>query len=212
MSDKNKEPVRNTTESSVIGITGGIGSGKSRVCDFLKKYCQLSVINLDVICKELLMPDEPGWLALRNILSADFFNASGGLERKTFRNALFSDAGLRNRVDVVLHPLARLEMNKRVSLRDGPVLAEIPLLFEAGWQDDVQVIIVVYANNPVQLQRIIQRDHVSEEQAGKSVSAQQCLAEKALLADHVIDNSGDWRNTCMQLKQLVGVLGLEYRE
>jgi dephospho-CoA kinase len=214
--DREKGIRRKITGRSLVGITGGIGSGKSRVCRFLARQYRFPVIDLDAICKQLLMPEESGWLALRDILPVDFFCGSGALDRKAFRDALFSDSALRNRVDAVLHPLARLEMEKQVArvfavacpvLPVLPVLVEIPLLFEAGWQDDVQLIVVVYADIPVRLQRIIQRDQISEEQAGKAVDAQRCLTEKASLADYVIDNSGGWRHTCTQLRQLVGALG-----
>ena len=86
---------------------------------------------------------------------------------------------------------------------NGPILIEIPLLFEAGWQESVDMIIVVYADMAVRLQRIMQRDQVSEEQAKKAVTAQQCLREKAASADHVIDNTGLWEQTCSQVRELV---------
>ncbi|MCI5222809.1 MAG: dephospho-CoA kinase [Candidatus Electrothrix sp. AR4] len=198
---------RNTAERTVIGVTGGIGSGKSRVCAYMAERYRFPFLNLDLICKQLLMPDEPGWLALREVVPGDFFTASGALDRKIFRNALFADTALRSRVDAVLHPLARVEMNNRAALLNGRVLVEIPLLFEAGWQDAVQLIVVVYADLSVRLRRIVQRDQVTTEQAVKAVDAQRCLVEKASLADYVIDNSFSWRYTCAQLQQFFGVLG-----
>ncbi len=186
----------------IIAITGGIGSGKSRVCSYLAGLCSLQVVDLDQICRQLLVPGAPGWQALKEILEDHFFSPSGELDRIAFRKALFADHELRSRVDALLHPLACVEMARQVSRCNGPVLVEIPLLFEAGWQDEVEVIVVVYADPEVRVQRIIERDHVSAAQARQEIGSQYDLSEKALRAHHVIDNSGSWQQTCLQVRQL----------
>ena len=191
----------------IIAITGGIGSGKSKVCSYLASLCRLPVVDLDRICRQLLVPGEPGWLALKEVAEDQFFTVSGELDRVAFRKALFADDELRSRVDTLLHPLARKEMTEQVSRYSGPVLVEIPLLFEAGWQDDVQLIVVVYANPEVRVERIVSRDNVSVEQARQEVCAQYSLAEKASQAHHVIDNSNSWQQTCLQLRHLADCLG-----
>ena len=86
------------------------------------------------------------------------------------------------------------------------VLAEIPLLFEAGWQDSVSQIVVVYADEAVRLQRIMERDQVTETEARQAVAAQMPLAEKAELADYTLDNSGDWQETCGHVRQFAAAL------
>jgi dephospho-CoA kinase len=194
--------------SLTIGITGGIGSGKSRVCRYLAKCCRLPVIDLDLICRQLLEPGAAGWLRLKNNLDKCFFTPAGELDRTAFRTALFADNELRSRVDTLLHPLARVAMTERILSSDGSVLVEIPLLFEAGWHKDVQQIVVVYAEPAVCCQRIVDRDHVTVEQAQQAVAAQFPLSEKAKLADHVIDNSFDWQDTCLQLRRLAECLGI----
>ncbi|MCI5124614.1 MAG: dephospho-CoA kinase [Candidatus Electrothrix sp. AR5] len=202
-------------KQQIIGITGGIGSGKSRVCAFLSEQYKLPLLNLDIICRDLLQPQEAGWQALRALLPDAYFTRNKELDRPFFRQQLFADSALRSQVDTVLHPLARQEMEQQVASLisgldaapdaglNGPILIEIPLLFEAGWQESVDMILVVYADTTTRLQRIMQRDGVSEEQAKKAVVAQQCLREKAASADHVIDNSGHWEQTCSQVQQLV---------
>ena len=190
----------------IIAITGGIGSGKSKVCSYLASLCRLPVVDLDRICRQLLVPGEPGWLALKEVLNDQFFTVSGELDRRAFRKTLFADDELRSRVDTLLHPLARKEMTEQVSRYNGPVLVEIPLLFEAGWQDNVQLIVVVYANPEVRVERIVSRDNVSAEQARQEVCAQYSLAEKASQAHHVIDNSNSWQQTCLQLRHLADCL------
>ncbi len=188
----------------LIGITGGIGSGKSRVCQYLAALSGWPLLDLDQICRQLLLPQAPGWQALRALLPAVFFTAAGELNRPKLREAIFADAALRQQVDSLLHPLAKQEMTAQAAkLNTSLVLAEIPLLFEAGWQDSVSQIVVVYADEAVRLRRIMERDQVSEEQARLAIAAQMPLEDKALLADHCVDNSGDWASTCGQLRQIV---------
>jgi len=189
-----------------IGITGGIGSGKSLVCSYLASLCQLPVVDLDQICRQLLATGQPAWQELKKKLPQHFFHSTGELDRKIFRQALFADEQLRNLVNAVVHPLARDEMISQMSQVGDTLLLEIPLLFEAGWQGYLQRIIVVYADVAVQCRRIVLRDHVSYEQARQSVSVQQCLLEKALQAHHVIDNSGSWSESCLQVRHLAGCL------
>ena len=193
--------------TEVIGITGGIGSGKSRVCNCLAKLCHLPVIDLDRICRQLLVINKLGWLALQEILDKNFFSSSGELDRKVLRKGIFADDALRGRIDTLLHPLARQEMARQVAEVSGVALVEIPLLFEAGWQEDVSQIVVVYADPEVCLQRIVNRDHVSEQQAQQAIDAQLPLREKALQANHVIDNSRSWQETCSQIHHLADYLG-----
>ena len=119
----------------IIGITGGIGSGKSRVCKYLAEQSGWPLLDLDQICRQLLQPQAAGLLALRRMLADDFFTASGELNRKRLRQAIFSDPMLRRKIDRLLHPLAEQEMMAQAAVLTEPlVLAEIPLLFEAGWQ------------------------------------------------------------------------------
>ena len=202
-------PLKNKCVINTIGITGGIGSGKSRVCNYLAKICRLPIVDLDLICRQLLVQGAPGWLVLKEHLDGCFFGPSGELDRKAFRAALFAENSLRCQVNALLHPLARVEMVKQVSAVNGPVLIEIPLLFEAGWQKDVQKIVVVYADPLVRIKRIVDRDHIPEEQARQSVSIQHCLVEKAMNAHHVIDNSFSWPDTCLQLRHLADRFGLQ---
>ena len=188
----------------IIGITGGIGSGKSRVCSYLAELGGWPLINVDHICRQLLMPQAAGLTALRTVLAANFFTAVGELNRPKLREAIFADSVLRQQIDNLLHPLAKKEMVAQAAASAAPmVLAEIPLLFEAGWQDIVSVTIVVYATEAVRLRRIIVRDQVGEEQARQAIFAQMPLEEKKRLASYFIDNSSDWLKTCDQLRQIV---------
>ena len=191
----------------LVAITGGIGSGKTRAASYLATLCDCPLLNLDELCRQLLNPGSAGWKALRKTVDPCFFTPSGQLDRQAFRDALFTDDILRKQVDGLLHPLARDALLQKAATMQGRVIVEIPLLFEAGWQDIVDTIVVVAADKEKRIQRIICRDNVSNEQACQAIAAQFSLTEKAALAHHVVDNSGNWQDTCRQLRQLAETLG-----
>jgi dephospho-CoA kinase len=187
----------------IIGITGGIGSGKSRVTAFWAAFFGHSLLDLDAICRELLLKGNPGWHALRAQLSNRFFEKNGNLDRVMFRKAIFADNLLRKVVDDVLHPLAKLRMKEQCpSSRGETYLVEIPLLYEAKWQQDLDRIVVVVADQETRLARIIARDNVSKQESIQALRAQMPLIQKALVADHVIENHGSWAATCLQILHL----------
>jgi len=187
----------------IIGITGGIGSGKSRVTAFWATFFGHSLLDLDAICRELLLQGHPGWHALRAQLGNRFFAKNGNLDRVAFRKAIFADNILREAVDDVLHPLAKLRMKEQCRLSRGEIyLVEIPLLYEAEWQQDLDRIVVVVADQETRLARIIARDNVSKQESLQALRAQRPLIQKALVADHVIENHGAWAATCLQVLHL----------
>jgi len=163
-------------------------------------------IDADLICRRLLMPNGKGWAALRQALGQEFFLADQTIDRARLRQVLFSDDTVRSQVNGLLHPLAREEVvariNKIESEGGGPVVVEVPLLFEAAWEDIFDRIVVVYADCNTCLQRIMRRDAVTLSEAKAGFASQASLLDKAVLADHVIDNSGCWTDTCLQLLHL----------
>ncbi|NIA04396.1 MAG: dephospho-CoA kinase [Proteobacteria bacterium] len=198
--------VTESRETILIGITGGIGSGKSTVGRFWSSHYNLPLFDLDAMCRLLLEPGEPGWAALRDLLDGAFFTASGELDRPRLRSAIFLDEALRSRVNELIHPLALQLMQRAVAGLSAPlVLADVPLLYEAGWQDGFQRIVVIFANRKTCCRRIVFRDGVSGEEALRALRSQMSLAEKALRADHVVDNSGCWLRTRLQAVHLAGL-------
>ncbi len=187
----------------IIGITGGIGAGKSRVANFWASFFDHPLLDLDVLCRQLLDQEQPGWLALHKRFGCRFFDQGGNLDRVAFRTAIFNDDSLRNEVNLLLHPLARSCMHGRCrQLAESTILIEIPLLFEAQWQQDVDRIVVVYADSVTRSRRITARDCVSEQECARALEAQDSLDEKAMAADHVLDNSGPWVETWLQIMHL----------
>ena len=152
-------------ESKFIGLTGGIGSGKSKVSRFWASYGAVQLIDIDQICRELVEVEEPGWLALKQNLADTFFKRNGDLDRQALRSAIFNNDALRNQVNQLIHPLALDQLKSRTAAIGHPVLVEVPLLFEAGWEKYFTSIVVVYADQQTCCRRIAARDGVSPQEA-----------------------------------------------
>lgn len=191
---------------NLIGITGTIGSGKSSVCRFLAGVSGLPVIDIDKLCRDLLVIDQPGWQALRANLQGMYFLPDGQLDRKKLRSAIFADAGLRRRIDDLIHPLAQERLLNEAAQLNGPVLVDVPLLFEAGWQEFFSATVMVFADAGTCCRRLIARDRISGDEAGKALQAQMNPGEKMMLAEHVIDNRYCWLWTRLQARHLAEIL------
>jgi len=186
-----------------IGITGGIGSGKSTVSRYWSSCFDVPLLDLDQICRDLLVQGEPGWQAMAKRFGNRFFRDDGSLDRTSLRAALFANSGFRQQVDDILHPLARLSMHERIStVAARVVLVEIPLLCEAGWHQDVDRIVLVYAGAATRIHRIAARDAITTHEAEQALAAQWSLEKKISWADHVVDNSGVWPATCLEIRHL----------
>jgi dephospho-CoA kinase len=193
-----------------VGITGGMGSGKSMVSAFLHDILGGLYLNADHICRELLEPGEEGWVALKKILAAELFE-NDILNRSLFRKLLFDDPVLRKKVDDTLHPMARQTIKKRLQESNGNgshliAVVEVPLLYEAGWQDDFDRVIVVHADRQSCIKRVAERDNVSIDDAALSYDVQLPLEEKIKLADYTVNNDNTWEDTCRQLQGLANKL------
>jgi len=200
---------------SVVAITGGIGSGKSSVAACLCGLGGARGLNVDAVCRQLLEPGAPGWLAMRKAFGERFFLADQHIDRPLLRKVLFEDHGFRHELDLLLHPLARNEiiswLEREIGLlsptsTQARFVVEVPLLYEARWEHDFSSVVVAYADAKSCLRRIMLRDRISETEAEKAIRAQMPLLEKALLADHVVDNSGSWPETCLQIVHLRDLL------
>jgi len=187
----------------IIGITGGIGSGKSRVAKYWSRVFDLSLIDLDLICRKLMVKEQPGWLTVKKHFGFRFFRSDDNLDRSAFRQALFCEENLRTKVDKLLHPLAKSCMKKELKRHeDSVILVEIPLLCEAGWHQEVDKIMVVFADQKKRCARLMVRDGLTEDEAYRAMRVQWFLEEKIMVADNVVDNSGFWGDTCLQILHL----------
>lgn len=190
----------------MIAVTGGMGSGKSSVAAHLCEIGGAMLLSADGICRQLLEPGKPGWLAMRKAFGERFLGADQTIDRPLLRKVLFEDHGFRRELDALLHPLVRNEIVSSVGKDEARYVVEVPLLYEAHWEHDFSRVVVVYAEEAICLQRLMLRDRINEAEAKKAIATQLPLSQKALLADHVIDNSGLWSETCSQILHLRNVL------
>jgi len=199
----------------VIGLTGGIGTGKSTVARMFEKLGAV-VIDADAIVHELQAPGTPVLAQIAEAFGPEMIRADGSLDRERLGERVFADAEARTRLGAIVHPPVGMEMMRRLEearQAQAPlVLLDIPLLLEgrggsskgrpARAGDTVEAVIVVYATEAQQIERQRERDGVDLEQAGQKVRAQLPIEQKRELADHVIDNSGSLDETHSQVEAL----------
>jgi dephospho-CoA kinase len=197
-----------------IGLTGGIGSGKSRVADMLAQGLGCVRVDADAVCRHLLQPHAEGWREISAISGEKYLTPDRQINRALLRKDLFADEEFRCRVNQVIHPLARKRILAQMDevINSGPatrILVEVPLLYEVHWEDLFDTVVVVYADYQTCLDRLMKRDGLEKREAEKELESQLPLAEKTRQAGHIIDNSGSLQDTRNQVQQLVKVLAGE---
>jgi dephospho-CoA kinase len=191
-----------------IGLTGGIASGKSTV---EQRFIELGVpvINADDSSRAVVEQGQPGLAAVVARFGAGILTPEGDLDRRALRSLIFSDAARRKELEALLHPLIRADMEQRSSQAIGPyVILSIPLLVEGNASGRWDRVLVVDADESLQLARLITRDGVSEAEARATLAAQASRAARLAAADDVLENSG----TVADLRQAVDRLHRRYLE
>ncbi len=186
----------------VIGITGGIGSGKSTVTDRLQQL-GAKVIDADRVAHELSRPGAAGFEAMVAEFGEDILDAQGEIDRARLRQRVFDDPGQRIRLENLLHPLIRAEMRRRMAQIDDDVcFLAIPLLIETGQTDLIDRLLVIDARAELRLQRALERDH-SDVKSVKQIMAAQ-IGDKArrAAADDIIENNNDLDTLYRQVDDL----------
>lgn len=180
----------------IIGLTGNIGSGKSMVAQHLKKL-GAEVIDTDQIARNIVEPGKPALAEIVNIFGPGVLNNDGTLNRQALADIIFKDPETREKLNSIMHPriIRKVEENiARYKNYRGPkapaLVIEAPLLFETGMEKLMDEVWLVTVDMPVQLQRIMDRDHVVEKQARHRIASQMSQAAKIKRAHRVIDNNG----------------------
>jgi len=200
----------------IIGLSGGIGSGKSTVKRILDEL-GATTIDADAIVHELQAPGTPMLAEIEAAFGPDVITASGALDRVALGAIVFRDEGARTRLGALVHPPVIAEMMRRakagVDAGVPMVVLDIPLLFEgrksgrgSGAVMDFDATIVVWVPRAVQIERTMARDGCDRDEAERRIAAQLPLDEKREMATHVIDNSGSLEETRAQVKQLYELL------
>ena len=176
----------------LIGLTGGIGSGKSAVSRCFERR-GVPVIDADRVAREVVEPGEPGLAEIAAAFGKDLVRADGTLDRALLRERVFADPDARHGLEAILHPRIRERMRDRLAaLPAGTPYAVlvIPLLLETGQRDLVDRVLVVEAAEPLRIARVTGRDDVPEEQVRRIIAAQCADADRAAAADDLIRNEG----------------------
>jgi dephospho-CoA kinase len=172
-----------------VGLTGGIGCGKSTVSDIFISL-GVPVIDSDEIAREVVEPGEVGLELVAERFGKESLNSDGSLNRQHLRNIIFADAEARSDLEKILHPLIRKRSNEQLAELNTPyAILSIPLLVETGLTTTVDRVLVVDCTEQIQIERICKRDGISPEKA-KAILSTQCDRNRRLeLADDIIDNS-----------------------
>jgi dephospho-CoA kinase len=173
-----------------IALTGGIASGKTTVADLFAAL-GVPVIDTDVIAREVVEPSQPALAQVVEAFGTEVLAADGHLDRRRLRERIFSDPDARRRLEAILHPAIRAEMERQSKVAGGPYqVLVIPLLIEGRRRDHVDRVLLVDVPEELQIQRLMWRDGVSHEQAQASLNAQATRAERLAMADDIVRNTG----------------------
>lgn len=178
----------------VAGLTGNIASGKSTVADILRRAGAF-IIDADQIAHAVVAPGQPACREIRRLFGPDVFYPDGTLNREALGDLVFNDSAMRRKLEAATHPRVGAEIDRQIAeiARSHPAavtILDIPLLFETGRTGGLAEIIVVYTPEPIQLQRLMQRNGLTPEAARARMASQMPMAEKVARATIVIDNSG----------------------
>ncbi|MBU8787027.1 MULTISPECIES: dephospho-CoA kinase [Bacillus] len=190
----------------VIGLTGGIASGKSTVAHMFQKR-GITVVDADVIAKEAVEKGMPAYRKIAETFGEGVLLDNGGIDRKKLGELVFQNEDKRMQLNAIVHPEVRKTMIKErdeaIQAGERFVVLDIPLLYESGLEHLTDKVLVVWVPKELQLERLMKRNSLSEEEALNRIHAQLPLDEKRKKADAVIDNSGGLNDTENQLQELI---------
>jgi dephospho-CoA kinase len=175
----------------VVGLTGGIGSGKTAVSDRFAQH-GVPIVDTDLLARELVEPGQPALAAIVTEFGPECLDERGRLRRAHLRERVFADPIGRQRLEAILHPRIRALARERIAVLSAPYcLVVIPLLAETGMTDLVDRVLVVDAPEAEQIRRVMARDHIDETRALQILATQAPRARRLALANEIVDNAGD---------------------
>lgn len=179
----------------IIGVTGGIASGKSNVCNIIEQE-GYPVIDCDKITAELSVQGGLLYNVIVKEFGEDFLLDNGDLDRKKLAKKIFNDSKSKELLDKITHPIIYEEVKKRLDkISDGLVFLEAPLLYESKFDNICDKIICVFLQKKLQVQRLMDREGIDEDYALAKIHSQMDLYMKKSLADFVIDSKGTFEET-----------------
>lgn len=185
-----------------VGLTGGIGAGKSEVARLLASFGAV-VVDADAIAREVVEPGTPGLAAVVAEFGPGVLNPDGSLDRAALGRVVFADEGRRRALEAIVHPLVAARSAEVIAAAppDAVVVYDVPLLVENGLQDAYDAVVVVDAPDDVRLERLAARG-VAPDDARARMAAQAGREERLAAATYVLDNAGDLAALTSQVERL----------
>lgn len=190
----------------VIGITGGVGAGKSTVMDILKELCDCVIIKADDVAKSTIIPGGPAYKKIVCLLGKDILSDDGYIDRLKMSEIIFSDKNLCEQVNNIIHPVAKqliIDEIKRQPQSREAVFVEAALLIESGYTDLCDEVWYIHAPKDIRFNRLIKSRGYSVEKCESIIANQLSEEEFRKHSDVVIDNSNEYGNVKKQLEELM---------
>ena len=190
----------------IIGITGGIASGKSSVSQYLKEL-GFTIVDADVASRAVVEPGEEAYLQVVKAFGEDLLLSDGNIDRAKLGSIIFHDQEKRLLLNSIVHPAVRnwmrVETEKALATGAETVFMDIPLLFESKLTFMVEKTLLIYVDESVQLERLMNRNTLTKPDALARIRSQMPLKDKKALADAVVDNNGDIEETKKQVDEVL---------
>jgi dephospho-CoA kinase len=190
----------------LVGLTGGIASGKSTVAAILGRL-GASIINADTLSRQVVQPGEEAWKEIVDAFGPDILQEDQTLDRRKLRKIVFDKPEARKRLEAIIHPrvraLAEAKIRELTESGSSVIVYEVPLLFEGQIHLWLRPVILVACDVKKQKQRLKSRDHVTDTEAQQQIDTQMNLEEKRKLADYVIENNGSLEELERQVKAVL---------
>lgn len=185
-----------------VVLTGGIASGKTAVSDLFSEL-GVPIIDTDRVARELVEPGQPALQAIVEAFGQECLDANGQLDRRRMRSVIFADATAKARLEGILHPRIRAEVNRRLASLDANYcILVIPLYARPGYYEGVDRVLVVDVDESTQVSRVMQRDGITREAAEAILASQISRRERLALADDVIVNEAGFGELAKQVRGL----------
>ena len=188
----------------IVGLTGGISSGKSTVSSYLKQL-KIPVIDADEVARKVVEPNSQGAIEIRKTFGSDVFEEDGSLNRQRLGALIFSNAENRQKLDDLLQPLIKItilnEIEEYRQKGENMIVLDLPLLFEKQYEELCEEIIVVYIPKELQLERLMRRNQYTKQEALSRINSQLSIEEKRKRATVLLDNQGTIQQLYHQVEQ-----------
>lgn len=193
----------------LVGLTGGIASGKSTAAKILESL-GAAVVNADTLAREAVEPGREAWQEIIAAFGSEILQSDRTLDRQKLRTLIFNNPDARRKLESIIHPRVRALAERRIAEHGAAgyavVVYEVPLLFEGRLHEWLRPVILIACDIEIQIERLQQRDGLDRVQAQKHIEAQMNLEEKRRLADYVIENNGNLEDLKRQVEAVLDTI------